>query len=85
MKTTNTVFVLFGVVMLIESLTLQKFLNRSEIGDAIEEGFTPTVVSPSCIRFLQYRHYCVECGETLSVKNRKQPTIQNLAVVQFEF
>jgi hypothetical protein len=39
MKSANIVFLLFGVVMLAESLTLTKFLNRSEVGDAEDEGF----------------------------------------------
>jgi hypothetical protein len=41
MKTTNIIFLLVGVVMLLESLTLTKFLNRSEVGDAEDEGFAP--------------------------------------------
>ena len=41
MKSVNIVFLLFGVVMLVESLTLTKFLNRSEVGDAEDEGFAP--------------------------------------------
>jgi hypothetical protein len=32
---------MLGVVMLAESLTLMKFLNTSEAGDAEDEGFTP--------------------------------------------
>jgi hypothetical protein len=41
MKTANLVFLILGVVMLAESLTLTKFLNTSEAGDAEDEGFTP--------------------------------------------
>lgn len=41
MKTANIVFLLLGVGMLVESLTLRKFLNRSEVADAEDEGFIP--------------------------------------------
>jgi len=41
MKTANIIFLLFGVVMLVESLTIKKFLNTSEVGDAEDEGFIP--------------------------------------------
>jgi hypothetical protein len=41
MKTANIVGLLFGIVMLVESLTNTKFLNTSEAGDAEDEGFAP--------------------------------------------
>jgi hypothetical protein len=41
MKAVNVVFLLIGVVMLVESLTLRKFLNTSEVGDAEDEGLKP--------------------------------------------
>jgi hypothetical protein len=41
MKVTNICFLLIGVVMLVEALTLRKFLNTSEAGDAEGEGFRP--------------------------------------------
>jgi hypothetical protein len=41
MKAVNVVFLLIGVVMLVESLTLRKFLNTSEAGDSEDEGFKP--------------------------------------------
>jgi hypothetical protein len=41
MKATNIVFLLIGVVMLVESLTLRKFLATAEAGDAEDEGFKP--------------------------------------------
>ena len=41
MKAANVCFLLIGVFMLVESLTLRKFLNSSEAGDSEDEGFTP--------------------------------------------
>ena len=41
MKIENIIFLLFGIIMLVESLTVRKFLNTSEAGDAEDEGFKP--------------------------------------------
>lgn len=40
-KTDNIVFLLLGIGMLVESLTVRKFLNTGEAGDAEDEGFKP--------------------------------------------
>jgi len=41
MKAVNICFLLIGIGILVESLTLRKFLNTSEAGDADGEGFIP--------------------------------------------
>ena len=41
MKAVNVIFLLIGLGMLVEALTLRRFLNTSEAGDAEDEGFIP--------------------------------------------